>query len=321
MRMILAVAAWLLLATFAPPHLYRERPIPAEAFVYAEPLALFEGRPQGRKLGDLVYLGGWSIRSNHPGFGGISAMHVEGEEVLALSDAGAVIRFHIPTGQGGAPVQVQMLTEGPGPFPPKHNRDMESLAVAGDGAWVGFENRDAVWRYARSDWRARAGSAPPAMARWRANKGAEAMLRLPDGRFLIFSEGYPVAEGVSEVLLFGDDPAAGSTKITSLGYKGPKSYRITDAALLPDGRVLFVNRRVALSGFTAKLTVGTLPELKAGAILTGHEVAGLRPPAIADNMEAISVTQEGGRAIVWMASDDNFSPLQRTLLLKFEFAG
>jgi hypothetical protein len=35
-------------------------------------------------------------------------------------------------------------------------------------------------------------------------------------------------------------------------------------------------------------------------------------------MEALSVTQENKRTIIWLASDDNFIPLQRTLLLKFE---
>jgi hypothetical protein len=34
-------------------------------------------------------------------------------------------------------------------------------------------------------------------------------------------------------------------------------------------------------------------------------------------MEGISVTSEGGRTFVWLTSDDNYSPLQRTLLLKF----
>jgi hypothetical protein len=37
-------------------------------------------------------------------------------------------------------------------------------------------------------------------------------------------------------------------------------------------------------------------------------------------MEGLAVTQEGGRTIVWLASDDNLLPLQRTLLLKFEWA-
>ena len=30
------------------------------------------------------------------------------------------------------------------------------------------------------------------------------------------------------------------------------------------------------------------------------------------------MTVENGRTIVWIASDDNFIPLQRTLLLKFD---
>jgi hypothetical protein len=34
-------------------------------------------------------------------------------------------------------------------------------------------------------------------------------------------------------------------------------------------------------------------------------------------MEALAVEREGGRTILWIASDDNFNPLQRTLLLKF----
>jgi hypothetical protein len=33
-------------------------------------------------------------------------------------------------------------------------------------------------------------------------------------------------------------------------------------------------------------------------------------------MEALSVTGEEGRTIVWLASDDNLNPIQRTILLK-----
>jgi hypothetical protein len=41
----------------------------------------------------------------------------------------------------------------------------------------------------------------------------------------------------------------------------------------------------------------------------GHEI---------DNMEGLAVHQEGGRTILTIISDDNFSPWQRTLLLEFE---
>ena len=34
-------------------------------------------------------------------------------------------------------------------------------------------------------------------------------------------------------------------------------------------------------------------------------------------MEGLAVTQENGRIIVWMVSDNNFNALQRTILMKF----
>jgi hypothetical protein len=158
------------------------------------------------------------------------------------------------------------------------------------------------------------------MRKWRSNRGSEAMLRLPDGRFLVFCEG---GGGESPVLLFEGDPAVPGTKAELLRYRPPQGYRITDAALLPGGRLLFLNRRVALLEgiFSARLTVTKLPRLEPGTVIEGEEVATLRKPLTVDNMEALSVTREGGRTIVWIASDDNFNPLlQRTLLLKFELA-
>ena len=59
------------------------------------------------------------------------------------------------------------------------------------------------------------------------------------------------------------------------------------------------------------------PRLSAGAIVERVEIATFRAPIIADNLEAMSLTREGGRTILWIASDDNYNPLQRTLLLKF----
>ena len=50
-----------------------------------------------------------------------------------------------------------------------------------------------------------------------------------------------------------------------------------------------------------------------GQELTRAAPHGLQAPVIMD----ASVEQDGGRTIVWLASDDNFSAVQRTLLLKF----
>ena len=54
--------------------------------------------------------------------------------------------------------------------------------------------------------------------------------------------------------------------------------------------------------------------------MRGRQIADFHRPINVDNMEALSVTREQGRTIVWIASDDNYNPLQRTLLMKFALA-
>jgi len=44
----------------------------------------------------------------------------------------------------------------------------------------------------------------------------------------------------------------------------------------------------------------------------------LAPPQIADNFEGLAVDVRNGRTRIWLVSDDNFLPQQRTYLLEFE---
>lgn len=313
MRVVLALLILLFLGTFAPPALHRAKPPPTFQILAYEPVPLDSRHPERRRLGGLHWLEGWSLESNDPRFGGISALHVEGDLVTALSDAGTLLRFSLP---GPSQVlRIEPLSAGPGSADVKGDRDAESMTVHGGRVWVGFERSNAIWRYDLAGWRPEASVRPPAMRRWRSNRGVEAMVRLPGGRFLAFSEG---AGGESPVVLFHGDPARPGTQSETLRYLNPRGYRITDAALLPDGRLLLLHRRVRLTeGVAAKLAVARLPRLAAGALISGEEIAVLRTPVAVDNMEGLSVTREGGRTIVWIASDDNFNPLQRTLLLKF----
>lgn len=268
-------------------------------------------------MGRLTFLQGWVLTSDNPHFGGISAMQVGRDEILALSDTGWLIRFARPrSGVGRA--RISSLPDGPGATALKSDRDSESMVVSDGVAWVGFEGRNAIWRYALPDWQGTSHAAPPAMASWPANTGAEGMVRLHDGRFLVFSEGPKRPDGANALLLFEGDPAVPGTAVLGLGYRPPKGYSLTDASILPDGRLLLLNRRFSLlDGVSAKLVLVPHPDLIAGTEFEGEEIADFRPPIAVDNMEALSVTREHGRTIVWIASDDNFSPLQRTLLLKF----
>jgi hypothetical protein len=323
MRLLLLPILVLLLATFAPAGLHQPPGIPSHPEVRFTPILLNEKRPTEHHLGQLEYLGGWSLSSNDPHFGGISAIHVREGQAIAVSDSGSLIRFALPATDGGIEkLSLVRLRQGPGPSGRKRNRDAEGMVIDAGEAWISFEHRNAVWRYDPDDWHARAGTAPKVLAGWNRKTGGEAIIRMPDGRFLVFAEGPRAPDGSTEVILFDRDPTASGVRTLQLRYQAPIGYRVTDAALLGGGRLLFLNRRFSLTGgFSVKLTLGTLPKLSRGALLTGEEIASFEPPFVNENFEALSVMPKAqGGHIVWIASDDNFSPLQRTLLLKFELA-
>jgi hypothetical protein len=291
---------------------------PAMATLAFAPVALDASDPRWQRLGALLYLGGWVLRSDSPRFGGLSSLDVEGGQASALSDDGTLFRFALPRGSGREPLRIDPLGDGPGPATFKSNRDTESMVVRGPWLWAGFEKHNMIWRYRRADLRAATSAQPLLMRDWRANSGAEGMTRLPDGRFLVFCECVDDNRPLSDVVLFDGDPADPRTPATLLHYRWVPGYRVSDATLLPDGRLLIVNRRFEwLEGFSMALTVADARDLRPGAIIQGREIARLQPPATVDNMEGVSVTIEIGRTILWLVSDDNFFPLQQTLLLKF----
>lgn len=310
------VAAFLLLATIVPVP-PRSRPLgPRIADLTMVAVPLEEGRPERRRVGSLLYRRGWALDSADPRFGAISAMHVENGHVTAVSDSGNLFDFALPGTPGPGRVLIRPLPSRPGVS--KRGRDSESLAVRGDAMWVGFEAINAMKRFRRSDAREESETRPPAMRRWGGNSGAEAMVRLADGRFLVFSEGRDDGSPFSPVLLFDGDPARPGTPALGLRYRRPAGFRVTDAALLPDGRLLVLNRRLTWFGdFAASLVVAPLPARRAGATIAGREIARLESPLTVENMEALSVAREGGRTIVRIASDDNFMPVLRTVLMEF----
>jgi hypothetical protein len=280
-------------------------PGPRAARLFMTPVALDPGDPARRRVGGLVFRRGWVLTSDDPGFGGISSMHVEHGAVLALADTGTVFRFALPVRAGAETVRIAPLDAGPGAGRRKAARDSESLAVAGDDAWIGFEGANAIWRYRRADGRARAGAAPAAMRAWPGNAGPIAEDR-NDGR------------AFSRALLFDGDPTAPGTRAAALRYRRVPGARPTDAAQLPDGRLLILNRHFAwLSGASATLMIADPAGLRPGGTIEGHTLAVLAPPLTVDNMEALSVSCAGGRTIVYLGSDNNMAPIQRTLFLEF----
>jgi hypothetical protein len=296
---------------------------PHASLIHAAPLALDPDDPAHRLLGRLRYVQGWVLTSNDPRFGGLSSLAITGDRILALSDTGWVFSFDRRgarfAGLAGTPLRDRSGAMALN----KIDRDTESMTMSADGKqiWIGLERQNAIWRYGDPAAAAQAAATPAAMRKWPSNGGPEALLRLHDGRFLVFSEDAEGPDGGDEArdaLLYDRDPAEPGATPIRFGYRPPAGFSATDAAELPDGRVLLLNRRFApLDGFAAVVTMIDPRAIAPGAVLAGEEIARLSPPLSLDNMEGLAVTEEAGQVMVWLVSDDNFSPFERTLLMKF----
>lgn len=280
--------------------------------------------PARRRVGPLTYLGGVRFSSHDPAFGGFSALAVQDGRFLLLADGGLTFGFAMGADLVPRDYRFGALPDGPGRGWTKRERDSESLVrdpVTGR-AWVGFEDANAIWRYAPGLTRAEAALAPRAMTRWPANGGAEAMVRLRDGRFLVFSEDMDDPRGGKQALAFDRDPTDPRAATTPFRLLLPRRYRPTDAAQLPDGRLMVLARAVSLGdGFTAKLLLADPRDIARGTVPT-RTIATFAWPLLHDNFEGLALRREGDATIVWLLSDDNTPSLfQRTLLLKFRFAG
>lgn len=313
MRSLFALLAFLLAAS-------SDIPVPGGgAPIRADAVPLDRRDPARGVIGRLSYLGGWSLTSGDRRFGGISALAADDAGLLAIGDRGG--RFRIlprgnlpPTGRVLAP-----LPDGPRLGSGRADRDAESAMRLGDALLVGFEDANAIWRYdAMAAARASGHATPPAMAEWPQNGGPEAMVALADGRVAVFSEeSEGTVPGTRAALLFPGDPVGGAAPVR-FAYRPPAGYVPTDAARLPDGRLILLHRRFTpLDGVSAVLSIVDPAAIRPGATVTGQEIARLAPPLTVDNMEALAITHEKTETILWIASDDNFSGLQRTLLLRF----
>jgi len=309
---------WLLLAMLAADAAGTP-PIPGGAPIRADAVRLDPRDPAHVRAGSLTYLGGWVLTSSDPRFGGLSSLTADADGLLAIGDRGGVFRITprgrlAPTGH-----VVGQLPDGPSEQIGHASRDSESSTRGPGGAlWVGFEDANAIWRYDAAVSRSTGHAAPAEMADWPRNGGPEAMVRLPDGRFLVFSEEAKGASpGTYRALLFPGDPVEGA-KPARFDYRPPAGYVITDVRALPDGRLVALHRRYTkLDGASAILSIVDMASIPDGAVVEGRPIARLASPLTVDNMEALAVTQEGRRVILWIASDDNFSSVQRTLLMRF----
>ena len=301
------------------------RPVVGDTItIRATPVTIQPDDPARTRVGHLELVAGWRLTSPSSQFGGWSGLYVDGSEVTAINDGGGLLRFRL--GRFGHPVDARIdpLPQGCGQGVEKETRDSESLVRDPSGDWyVGYEWRHAICRLSPDFRTVVALNTPAAMREWPKTGGAEAMVRLADGRTLAFAEGKRVGGGTRPLVVFWGDPTLPGTPVTTMRYRPPSGYSPTDAVELPDGRVFVLNRRLSVPAlFSAVIVAIDRAQLDPallveGATVEGTAVARFEPPVLSDNYEGMAVTVEDGRPQLWMISDDNQLSWQSTYLLKF----
>lgn len=252
------------------------------------------------------------LRSEDPAFGGFSGLLVDGDALLMLSDRGTLWRTDRAAFSAGGPRGVAFATirlEAPD-VPP----DAEDLAVlSGGGVLVATESGTGLYRLA--DARGHLEPFSPEPPRWLhvpgTNLGLETVATFADGRVLAITEGLAAGPGAVRAGLFAG------------GVWRPLRYPVEDG-WAPVGAdrfgndILVLERRAGLlTGFEARVRLISGPgDPPPDARLDPRAFVELPPSFPTDNLEGIAVAADGpGRATLYLISDDNFSALQRTLLV------
>lgn len=245
----------------------------------------------------LKLVGAWEVQVDDPRFGGVSALAMDGDALVAVTDSGSVIR--LPQPGRGSKALVMDLPAGPGLPQLKINRDSEALLrdPGGRGWWVAFEHWHELWLY-DSEFRRALDRVSLGADRWPANRGMEA-----------------VAARGSHLLLF---PQAAADEWLEVNGRRVTRHALTsrfgdfaDAVRLADGRLLIVTRKFGLTGLDKHLVVAN--ETGAGISLSAIARLGL---GRRDNVEGLAAQPlAGGKTRLWLITDNDFRPRKATLLL------
>jgi hypothetical protein len=303
---------------------------PVSIEVNARPVPWFDRHDHDRvRFGALEYRSGLVLTSPFPRFGGLSGLRLDarGERFISFSDRGhwftGRILYEGRAMTGLADVEsAPMLGADGKPITTRGWFDSESIALDGSFVYIGLERVNKVLRFDFSKGFTRARGEvvplPKAASKLPNNKGLEALVFVPKGQALAGTLIAMSERGLDEngnlIAFLVGGPAPGQFSI-----RRTEDFDISDAVLLPAGNLLILERKLSLlSGIGIRIRRIPLSSLAPGAVIDGPSIFEADLANEVDNMEGIDahLTAEG-ETVLTMVSDDNFSLIQRTLLLQF----
>jgi hypothetical protein len=301
--------------------------------VASQLIETFDPREPGRRrFGALNFRGGLVLASSHPQFGGLSALRIaaSGERFLSLTDRGYWLRGRIVY-RGDRPVAIADAEMAPVLGPdgrPLRRRgwyDTEALAEDNGVLYVGIERVNEILRFDYGKHGLLAPGVPIAVPAGIKtlphNKGIECLVMAPAGgplagTLIAVSEQGLDVRGNLRGFLIGKSGGAFALRRT-------EEFDVTDCAVTPDGEFLVLERRFSWAhGAAMRIRSMPLADIKPGALVDGRELIVADMAAQIDNMEGLAMHRAAdGALVLTIVSDDNFSPLQRTVLLQFTWVG
>lgn len=303
---------------------------PAAITIRSSPIAWDPENPGDTQAGQLTYIGGLELTSDHPDFGGLSGLIVgqDGVTLIAVTDQGNWVTANIIS-EGGRPInlsdaRIEPITDIRGEsLSGKRNTDAEGLAILGTDPrttpiLVSFERRHRLRYYKLTDHGFEASAWPIRDFEFfdtlENNGGLEAITFLRGGAVLAMSEKTFNEDGhiVGARLIFSE--------ATPVYLEQHEPYVLTDIDVLPNGDLITLERHYSpLAGVS--MMMRRIPAIALESrepLLYGEILLEANNSRSIDNMEGLSVRQDKeGRTLLYLVSDDNFNPLQRTLLLVF----
>jgi hypothetical protein len=302
-----------------------------------KPIPLSSADTKEVRVGELAYRGGLEITSPDRRFGGWSGLLVStgGTHVLSQSDEGHWLRANLAYDKSGnlagvTDAQLADMENLDGTrLARKEDADAEGLAALSDKGpdgpvAISFERNHRIWEYdvgTSLDVKPTVVPAPEAVAKLDVNSGLEGLAALRPGVLFAVAETAQSADGDHPAWLI---PFPGSTApYAQLGVRPHPPYEISDAAMSPDGRWLYLLERHyfgPLGGVAVAVRRVDASTVKPGARLEGEEIAKFTMHENIDNMEGLALRRDAsGHTLLYMISDDNYDHLlQRTVLLMFE---
>lgn len=292
--------------------------------VRAGRVALSETEEPPDRLGPLRFMGALDLRSDHRDFGGFSGLLLDPDLTLhAVGDRGSGLTARLELDETGVLAGLAearlfpLLGRSGRPLGRGAWADAEALARLPDGRLlIAFERHHRIMRHDALDRPGRPVPAPPELAAAPRNGGIEALTVLADGRVLAVAERLAGSAPDTVAAWIGPPDGRGWQR---RDWRTDEDFVPVGAAALADGGALVLERRFGwLAGFASRI-MRIEAAAFAAPVLAGVEIVRLEPPLLTDNFEGIAVAPAARGLHVLLISDDNFSVLQRTLLLLFRY--